>query len=72
MTFKGVLLAEFERSPGQTIKIHKTEYMGKQNIDFRLFLTSSNQHTIKGFNIPVSKLPDFLIAMNDAAEKACR
>jgi len=69
MTFKGTLLAEFEKSPGQIIKIHKTEYMGKQLIDIRLFLAPDNQHTIKGVNIPLAKLPDLFIALNDAINK---
>ena len=69
MTFKGILLAEFEKRPGQIIKIHKTEYMGKQLIDIRLFLAPNNQHTFKGINIPAAKLPDLLIALNDAINK---
>lgn len=69
MTFKGTLLAEFERRPGQIIKIHKTEYMGKDLIDIRLFLAPDNQHTIKGISIPLTKLADLLIALNDAISK---
>lgn len=70
MKFQGTPLAEFEKSPGQVIKIHQTEFRGKQLIDIRLFLAPGNQHTFKGINIPLEKLPDLLIAVNEAAEKA--
>jgi len=72
MTFDGTFLAEFEKSQGQIIKIHRVSYMGKDNIDFRLFLMPENQHTVKGITFPMDKLPDLIIAVNEAAEKAHR
>lgn len=69
MSFEGKLLAEFEKTQSQIIKIHLVKYMGKNFIDIRLFLKLGNQHTIKGISIPVAKVPDLLIALNEAINK---
>jgi len=69
MAFPGTLLAEFEFKPGQSIKIHRMEYMGSYFFDIRIFLSHGNFPTNKGLRIPVAMLADLLIALNDAISK---
>ena len=68
---KDVKLGEFKLNETAVLVIKKTNYMGMDRIDFRVWLNSAKYKgpTKQGFVLTMDKIDDFIETVNDIKKK---
>lgn len=68
---KDVKLGEFQLKENAVLVIKKTNYMGQDRIDFRVWLNSPRYKgpTKQGFALPMDKIDDFVGIVNNMKKK---
>ena len=68
---KDVKLGEFKLNEAAVLVIKKTNYMGMDRIDFRVWLNSAKYRgpTKQGFVLTMDKIDDFIDVVNEIKKK---